>query len=380
MSRWMRWRSPLGVCVMVAAAILLEVSMSRAAITPNPTSEATSFSNTAADPHGNAAAPSQWLTETVDRDGSMPAIQLGGDGEPRIAYYHRGSGSLRYATRRNGAWTSEIIATAAMEPGQDEYLILDPADVPHVFYGTATGELRYATRTPLGWTSERVAQTEHWYGLTAAVLDHVGQPHVFFDDNDELQYATRTAAGWTKPEGLPVFYPNPLNASVGTDGRIHLGINDDSDLKYGVRDHGKWTISPALYTSGGSVAVAVDPKNQPALCLRLDSGLSIGNQTGGAWQFEAIDPEGVLPLCMAVDRTHQIHILYGWPTLKYATHKGSKWAFEAVAPAARAGYMTIDGHGNPHIALDANGVQYVSRSKKHPSPGAPGATALERAP
>ncbi len=360
-ARFQRMTLPL----LLAVGGLLAPRTSKAAGPPVPTTGGailTIDSQPGDTTTGGAGQPAQWRTEMIDLGGTMPALQLGSDGAPRVAYFHVGSGTLRYATRGTDRWISEVVATA-IEPRSGEYLVLDRADGPHIFYGNKTGELWYATRTTQGWTTERVAVADRWYGLVTAAIDGNGQPHLFYADNDQLQYITKSASGWTPPQALPVYFPNPVSVTAGSDGRLHLGVNDDSDLKYAVLDRGVWKFSAPLAEGGGSMAVAVDRRDQPLVCLPLETGLSVGSQDASGWKFQSVDPTGGQPLNMAVDHTHRTHLMYRSTGIKYAVHNGQKWLFEVVAPTARAGFMVIDAHDRPQIVFDSDGVRYAVRTK-----------------
>lgn len=135
----------------------------------------------------------RWTRETVAAQGDAgkySSLSLDRRGRPHISFFQErsaSSGTIRYATKRNGKWTIEDVGTlTAFEGGmtgarRNSSLALDAKGVPRIAYSDKK-VLRLATRTASGWKAETVASAaaRPLGQLVSLALDGRGRPHLSF--------------------------------------------------------------------------------------------------------------------------------------------------------------------------------------------------------
>jgi hypothetical protein len=158
--------------------------------------------------------------------GAWPSLAIGRDGMPRVAFYDRREGDLRYARFDGASWRVERVDGQDADVGRHASLALDAGGRPHIAsYDATRGALRYATLTEAGWLLEtvpvdRVASAafprdapggpwggrRDWplgappdYGRFASIGVSLGAPVVAFYEatGGDLLLARRTSGGWT---------------------------------------------------------------------------------------------------------------------------------------------------------------------------------------
>lgn len=129
-----------------------------------------------------------WRSEFIEGEGkpgtSMWAVSLLLDhaDQPHIAYNDVENRTVKYATRENGKWKTEIVATLAHEGYPDRYgVALDDKGNPYIsFYDEGAGALKVAHRTAGKWVSEVV--DENFSGFTSSLQIHGGDLWVTYED------------------------------------------------------------------------------------------------------------------------------------------------------------------------------------------------------
>lgn len=154
---------------------------------------------------------------TVSAIGSGPTVYefnvspaVAPDGNPAVSYFNDVDGDLMYAEVDGTAWTIETVASEGIV-GKFSSLQIDGDGTPHIaFYNQVsqlTGTVQYATRTDGAWTIEDIATLDDvelgMLGarrITTLALGSDGEPRVVFSDRSTLSHAVRGADGWTVEE------------------------------------------------------------------------------------------------------------------------------------------------------------------------------------
>jgi len=135
---------------------------------------------------------------------------LAPDGNPAVSYFNDRDGDLMYAEYDGTSWTIETVATEGTV-GKFSSLQIDAQGTPHIaFYkeiGAGTGAVQYASRIDGGWQVEDIATLDDvelgMLGarrITSLALGSDGEPRVAFSDRSSLFYAVHDADGWTIEE------------------------------------------------------------------------------------------------------------------------------------------------------------------------------------
>ncbi len=135
---------------------------------------------------------------------------LAPDGNPAVSYFNDRDGDLMYAEYDGTTWTIETVA-AEGDVGKFSSLQIDAQGTPHIaFYeeiGASTGVVQYASRVNGEWQIEEIATLDDvelgMLGarrITSLALGSDGEPRVAFSDRSSLFYAVHDADGWTVEE------------------------------------------------------------------------------------------------------------------------------------------------------------------------------------
>ena len=94
------------------------------------------------------------------RASGPPSLALDSNGNPHIAYYSAGPGTLKYAHKSGGVWTLETVDATGIV-GYTPSIAIDAAGNPHISYvgGYLTGSLKYAVKSAGSWSFETVDNT-----------------------------------------------------------------------------------------------------------------------------------------------------------------------------------------------------------------------------
>lgn len=154
-----------------------------------------------------------WAWMYVDRghgSGKFNSIAIDSNGWPQIAYANvtAETQSLRYATWNGKVWNREIIEGAGRAlPIYSVSMVLDKKDVPHIVYtDLAHRWIKYATRRNRKWETEVVdsyvaaAEGQGYWDRDGIVLDAQGNPYVSYFDKGlgQLRVAHRVDGRWER--------------------------------------------------------------------------------------------------------------------------------------------------------------------------------------
>ncbi|MDD1714506.1 MAG: hypothetical protein LUQ61_04510, partial [Methanoregulaceae archaeon] len=101
-----------------------------------------------------------WQVETVDSGGygEYTSMVLNAGGEPRISYYDRAHGDLRFAKNSydGGGWKIETVDSAG-DVGLYTSLVLNGAGNPCIsYYDYTNSALKYAAYSGSAWSAQTV--------------------------------------------------------------------------------------------------------------------------------------------------------------------------------------------------------------------------------
>jgi hypothetical protein len=168
------------------------------------------------------------------------------DGEPALTYFDNNTQDLKFAERLNNVWSIETVVETG-DVGRFSSLAIDDEGTLHIsFYdkiGETSGTVRYATRVDGAWVTEEVGVLNNvvlaFTGArrtTSLDLHPNGAPVIAFSDLTGVYVATRGPSGWTTATVATAddFTPGQM-VDLGIDdaGTIHLvtyAVTNESPL------------------------------------------------------------------------------------------------------------------------------------------------------
>lgn len=128
-----------------------------------------------------------WSTEVIDvnnNTGYAPSLILDATNNPQVSYYNLASKKLKYATKVNGSWQAEDVATII---GDTPYtstktsIGLDKNGDPCIAYLDQTDwYLKYASKIGNAWQIELVSSYYFGGRYAQLVFDNSGNPHISY--------------------------------------------------------------------------------------------------------------------------------------------------------------------------------------------------------
>jgi len=215
-----------------------------------------------------------WTTQFVQAAsnvGEYTSLAVDSLGRPRISYFDRGAGALKYAAYDGSAWNIQTVDTG--ETGLYTSLKLDSSGNPRIAYhDDASGTLRYAAWDGTAWHYTTVDASAHVGAHPSLALTSAGDPIIsYFDStNTDLKLAMFYANDWhvgaVDTAGI-VGFGNSLALDPDTDWpRIAYASGDpasDTDLKFAYWNETdkKWTYDTVDQPGvvGEFPSLALDP-------------------------------------------------------------------------------------------------------------------------
>jgi hypothetical protein len=287
---------------------------------------------------------SQWLTQTVDSEGStghIPVLALHTDGNPHISYYDSTRAEMRYAHWDGSQWISQTVESAG---GVAEFgngsLVVDSSGRPHLSYQyfdswNAVSQLRYTWWDGTHWIVQTVEGSDHTSGLgvdSSLALDSAGHPHISYVEVEwgvgNLRYASWDGSQWVLETVDGSGHVGGSNNATGmartslkldTDGNPHISYYDatDGDPKYAYKVNNDWhieTVSDSADVMGQSNSLVLDSNGNPhiSFCNATKKSLMYARQTGAGWEVQTVDTDGDVGTwaILALDRGDNPHISY----------------------------------------------------------------------
>jgi hypothetical protein len=140
---------------------------------------------------------SQWQYEEIESTTGTDAsaglgltLALDAAGVPQLAYFDPGKKTLKYASKKSGAWKTEVVEQLSGTPKFPDgaSIRLDSGGEPHIaYYDSGSGVLKYAVRQNDKWAIEIVDQKGN-VGLSPSLsLDSTGKPYIAYYDSTNKQ-------------------------------------------------------------------------------------------------------------------------------------------------------------------------------------------------
>ncbi|MDH7578388.1 MAG: Ser-Thr-rich GPI-anchored membrane family protein [Bacillota bacterium] len=326
----------------------------------------------------NSVLAAGWDGETVESAGDTgqhASLVLDASGRPRVSYYDKTNGDLKYAYRDGTAWRVETV-DAQGDVGKYTSIALDrTSGYPRISYFDETnGHLKYAYRDATGWHIETVDSADCAGKYTSLALDTSGRPRISYVAyhsepgtpfvNGDLRYAWKDASGWhtsTLDSAGDVDSQTSLRLDSGGAAHIAYYERTGGDLKYYRRNPSGTGVLYTVDTAGnvGNYAsLALDAAGQPHITYCANYGLRYAHRDGGGWHVETVDGGGAAGLytSLVLDGTGNPHIAYfenSGNDLKYAYKDVLGWHPGVVDSGLFTGQfasLALDASGRPHVA------------------------------
>jgi len=267
-------------------------------------------------------------------------------------------------------------------PGLSNYghtgtaIALDSRGDPHILYWGVNGsrdELRYAFKKWGQWTVEVVPhQPVNPDPQLSLVIDQLDQPHICFSDGQcfssgcisGIWYGVKVGSAWQLSLVAPGGYPDSPSLALDSDNNPRVAYRIFGNLKYAVLEGASWNIQ-TIYNvipqtaSGAHPSLAIDSANKPVIGFLENWKDQVGviQLTESGWQQEIVDTIGdnqAVP-SLKLDGYGNLNIAYQSTPLyrlKFAHYESGTWLTEFVDTTS---YFYLD---NP-LAMGVDGTPYI---------------------
>ena len=263
--------------------------------------------------------------------GEYTSLKLGSDGKPRIAYYDKKNGDLKYASLETGKWVIESVDTTGNVGGYAS-LVLENDQPRIAYYDFDAKNLKFASRSGTTWTKSVVddGNTGVWdvgRWCSLASDGNGGLGIAYYDaTNGDLGYIVGAASGfppalssteWIDTVGDTGRWPK-LGYDLGSP-RIAFQDYTNQHLKFAKKDGaGSWavdTIDSAPWT-GADTSVAIDHNGKITVAYfdGLNNDVLSARWDGSSWTLAKVAQEGANGYFNNVVLDATGSPIYGWYT------------------------------------------------------------------
>lgn len=315
-----------------------------------------------------ALADTPFFTETIDPGGFVGTyIRLAVDhnGTPHVVYWDLSNQFLRYATRVNGIWTTDVVIGQGFV-GTDCDIAVDHLGQPHISFHNFTlgsDELYYAYLVGKVWTVEVVDGTANDVGrYNAIAVDSYGYPHISYYDETlaNLKYAIKNPAWSISSIATTGLVGEYSDIALDTSDRPHVSYYSATvgAARYAQKVGSTWYLDTVGNASADYTGVALDAAGKPTVASRSGGYLDVQTRSEGGWAGSGINSVSDFAGALTIDGEGQLHLFYqrvtgGADELWYAVERDTGWAQEEAAggglPVLLAEYsdIALDPYDNP---------------------------------
>jgi len=350
--------------------------------------------------YGGGSWQAEVVASGLGQWGGFPSIVVDSQGTPHVSYcdFATNGGSLMYATRGAGGWSTQAVDAGGV--GVFTSLALDANDYPHIaYYDGVNDGLKYTYWNGSSWNFASTEKNSSARFISMA-LDGAGHPHIAYYNlaQQSIKYATWNGSTWNvqtiEAIGL-IGSTSYRETSIAVDrlGRPHVSYYQESTqkLKYATWNGVAWQkqVADSQKERGQVSSLTLDASDYPHIAYSdtLDfHRLLYGVWNGTTWQQEIVDSDGQVGWSpsLALDSASAPRIAYRdieQGSVRYAYKDGSGWHHETVdgTTSDDVGYYVDMALADdvPHIVhydWDNQAVRYVyfvpPESTTTPSPTA----------
>jgi hypothetical protein len=298
--------------------------------------------------------------------GSVPFIAVDDMNNPHIIMYDTENLDIRYTTRQNGAWQSEIVDSEG-NVGDGHDIAIDGDGTPHISYRDITnGGVKYAKKIEHSWdisTIDDPMDEDDSVESSSIAIDSNGNPHVAYNiqslsTGSYLKYAVWNSSSWdVEILGINGHW---VSLALDSNDRPHIAFHDDSESQvcYATKISDSWELTEFDTTTsvGNDPHIAIGSDDYPRIVYRGSSGncpIKYAIYNGTSWNIETVDEgeQSVDELSFALNDNDIPFIVYGVPSegLILATIENEEWSYTNLGPA-RVCSVAVDQLNRAHIA------------------------------
>jgi hypothetical protein len=317
------------------------------------------------------ADPPGWTAVPLDGQGDLgqyPSLTFDFSGNAHISYYDATLDALKHATYNGTAWDYEYVNVNG-EGGQYSDIFVGATNTPSISYQSTSG-LMLASAFGGSWNIETVDPTHNAGFYSSLAINSLLQEHiVYYDDNyQDLKYATWDGRWQHHPVETQTDNSRPSLALHKTVPTFSTQQENDSSLHITQWDGSNWieTLDTAIGSSSYDNNLVMDSSGLPRTVYfnELSGMLRYGQWDGSNWNWQNVTNLNGLNvgenIILLLDESDIPTIVFSqWDTtenqLQIARQNGTNWQFAARTIGQNPGDI-----GNISAALMQNGVVAVS--------------------
>lgn len=302
------------------------------------------------------AAKLYFESETIDNTvGSsngffQTKIKLDSNDKYHIAYHHKPSQTLKYATNASGSWVIETVLSGfGSNTGYSAGIAVDSNNNPHI--SGYTGGTHYATKSGGVWTVEQASGSAGYY--TNVEIASNGDPYVSVYPG---RYAYKSGGAWN----TEVVYSPARSTSIALDGSDNPVLayrNESQRLHVAIYNGSSWSLEDVGPLSGNV------PRPEPVFnnagdlyIMNTSSKILLYTKNGGVWSNEIVYNDFTRGEDLKFDSNNAPHVVfedYGAGKIRYSSKASGSWVTEIVASVPYGTYpdMDLDSSDNPHFVF-----------------------------